>query len=60
MDCYTSDITRTAPTGNSGKFTKEGKGVYEVVLKMQDVRSPLLGLRIIAYGDLRLRRKRWL
>jgi Xaa-Pro dipeptidase len=34
-DCYSSDITRTMPVGNGGKFTEEAKKVYELVLKMQ-------------------------
>ncbi|KAF9236782.1 Creatinase/aminopeptidase [Melanogaster broomeanus] len=34
-ECYSSDITRTMPVGNGGKFTKEAKEVYELVLKMQ-------------------------
>ena len=32
-ECYAADITRTFPIG--GKFNKESRGVYEVVLKMQ-------------------------
>ncbi|KAI9570076.1 Creatinase/aminopeptidase [Boletus coccyginus] len=34
-DCYNSDITRTMPVGNGGKFTEEAKRVYELVLRMQ-------------------------
>ncbi|KAF8431696.1 Creatinase/aminopeptidase [Boletus edulis BED1] len=34
-DCYSSDITRTMPVGNGGKFTEEARKVYELVLKMQ-------------------------
>ncbi|KAG8215829.1 Creatinase/aminopeptidase [Butyriboletus roseoflavus] len=34
-DCYSSDITRTMPVGNGGKFTEEAKKVYELVLRMQ-------------------------
>ncbi|KAF8556697.1 Creatinase/aminopeptidase [Imleria badia] len=34
-DCYNSDITRTMPVGNGGKFTEEAKKVYELVLRMQ-------------------------
>ncbi|KAH0835707.1 Creatinase/aminopeptidase [Lanmaoa asiatica] len=34
-DCYSSDITRTMPIGNGGKFTEEAKKVYELVLRMQ-------------------------
>ncbi|WVQ95807.1 hypothetical protein IAU59_002906 [Kwoniella sp. CBS 9459] len=32
---YASDITRTIPVGNGGKFTKEAGEIYELVLKMQ-------------------------
>ena len=35
---YASDITRTIPIGNGGKYTEEGKTVYAIVLKMQKVR----------------------
>lgn len=31
---YASDVTRTLPIG--GKFTKEGKAIYDVVAQMQD------------------------
>ncbi|KIJ67305.1 hypothetical protein HYDPIDRAFT_165961 [Hydnomerulius pinastri MD-312] len=34
-DCYSADITRTMPVGNNGKFTKEAKEIYNLVLKMQ-------------------------
>jgi len=34
-DCYASDITRTIPVGNGGKFTPEAKEIYELVLEMQ-------------------------
>jgi len=34
-DCYASDITRTMPVGNSGKFTPEARAIYELVLEMQ-------------------------
>ncbi|KAG8932912.1 hypothetical protein FRC02_000339 [Tulasnella sp. 418] len=33
---YASDITRTTPIGNGGKFTKEAREIYELVLKMQN------------------------
>ncbi|EFI27842.1 prolidase [Coprinopsis cinerea okayama7 len=33
--CYASDITRTMPVGNGGKFTKEAGEIYELVLEMQ-------------------------
>ncbi|KAJ9100609.1 hypothetical protein QFC21_003653 [Naganishia friedmannii] len=32
---YASDVTRTIPVGNGGRYTDEGKQVYEIVLKMQ-------------------------
>ncbi|WRT69710.1 uncharacterized protein IL334_006700 [Kwoniella shivajii] len=32
---YASDITRTIPVGNGGRFTKEAGEVYELVLRMQ-------------------------
>lgn len=32
-DCYASDITRTFPIG--GKFTKESRAIYDIVLRMQ-------------------------
>jgi len=34
---YASDVTRTVPVGNGGKFTDEGKTIYSIVLKMQKV-----------------------
>lgn len=34
---YASDITRTMPVGNGGKFTPEAKAIYELVLEMQKV-----------------------
>ncbi|KAG8848877.1 hypothetical protein FRB96_001009 [Tulasnella sp. 330] len=33
---YASDITRTTPVGNGGKFTKEAREIYTLVLKMQN------------------------
>lgn len=36
-ECYASDITRTMPVGNGGKFTPEARAVYELVLEMQKV-----------------------
>lgn len=36
-NCYASDITRTMPVGNGGKFTPEAKNIYELVLEMQRV-----------------------
>ncbi|WVR08020.1 hypothetical protein IAU60_005064 [Kwoniella sp. DSM 27419] len=32
---YASDITRTIPVGNGGRFTKEGADIYDLVLRMQ-------------------------
>ncbi|TEB24938.1 Creatinase/aminopeptidase [Coprinellus micaceus] len=32
---YAADITRTMPVGNGGKFTKEAREIYELVLEMQ-------------------------
>jgi len=37
---YASDVTRTVPVGNGGKFTDEGKTIYSIVLKMQKVSRP--------------------
>jgi len=34
---YASDITRTMPVGNGGKFTPEARAIYELVLEMQMV-----------------------
>ncbi|PCH34763.1 hypothetical protein WOLCODRAFT_139563 [Wolfiporia cocos MD-104 SS10] len=34
-NCYASDITRTMPIGNGGKFTPEARAIYELVLEMQ-------------------------
>ena len=34
---YASDITRTIPIGNGGKFTEKAGQVYELVLRMQKV-----------------------
>ena len=39
---YASDVTRTVPVGNGGKFTSEGKTIYSIVLKMQKVRQWLM------------------
>lgn len=38
-DNYASDITRTMPIGNGGKFTEEARAIYELVLEMQKVCS---------------------
>jgi Xaa-Pro dipeptidase len=32
---YASDITRTIPVGNSGKYTEKAGQIYELVLRMQ-------------------------
>ncbi|GBE85793.1 Probable Xaa-Pro aminopeptidase [Sparassis crispa] len=34
-NCYASDITRTMPVGNGGKFTPEARAIYALVLEMQ-------------------------
>lgn len=34
---YASDITRTIPVGNGGKFTEKAGEIYELVLRMQKV-----------------------
>ncbi|KAI0933258.1 hypothetical protein AcV7_004776 [Taiwanofungus camphoratus] len=34
-NCHASDITRTMPIGNGGKFTPEARAIYELVLEMQ-------------------------
>ncbi|KAI0275799.1 Creatinase/aminopeptidase [Russula aff. rugulosa BPL654] len=34
-DNYASDITRTMPVGNGGKFTPKARAIYELVLEMQ-------------------------
>lgn len=34
---YASDITRTVPVGNGGKFTNEAGEIYDLVLRMQKV-----------------------
>ncbi|KAI5117694.1 hypothetical protein M0805_007763 [Coniferiporia weirii] len=40
--CYASDITRTMPVGNDGKFTPEARAIYELVLEMQKVSLEIL------------------
>lgn len=32
-------VTRTTPVGNGGRFTKEAREIYALVLKMQNVRA---------------------
>ncbi|KAH6903819.1 prolidase [Coprinopsis sp. MPI-PUGE-AT-0042] len=39
---YASDITRTMPVGNSGKFTPEAKAIYSLVLEMQNAAFKLI------------------
>lgn len=34
---YASDVTRTIPVGNGGKFTERAGKIYDIVLKMQKV-----------------------
>ncbi|SGY79591.1 BQ5605_C008g05172 [Microbotryum silenes-dioicae] len=34
-NCYAADVTRCIPIGNGGRFTKECKEIYELVLEMQ-------------------------
>ncbi|EJD00492.1 prolidase [Fomitiporia mediterranea MF3/22] len=41
-NCYASDITRTMPVGNGGKFTPEARAIYELVLEMQKVSLEIL------------------
>ncbi|KAF8227459.1 Creatinase/aminopeptidase [Tricholoma matsutake] len=41
-DCYASDITRTMPVGNGGKFTSEARAIYELVLEMQKASFDIL------------------
>lgn len=35
-DNYAADITRCIPIGNGGRFTKECREIYELVLEMQE------------------------
>jgi Xaa-Pro dipeptidase len=44
-NCYASDITRTMPVGNCGKFTSEARAIYDLVLDMQT-----LSMRILKPG----------
>ncbi|KZT30264.1 Creatinase/aminopeptidase [Neolentinus lepideus HHB14362 ss-1] len=41
-NCYASDITRTMPVGNCGKFTPEARAIYELVLEMQKLSMAVL------------------
>ncbi|BGP39001.1 hypothetical protein JCM10450v2_002957 [Rhodotorula kratochvilovae] len=34
-NCYAADVTRCIPIGNGGKFTKECREIYQLVLDMQ-------------------------
>lgn len=36
---YAGDVTRCIPIGNGGKFSKECREIYELVLEMQNVRT---------------------
>ncbi|GAA5894899.1 hypothetical protein JCM6882_008236 [Rhodosporidiobolus microsporus] len=39
---YAADVTRCIPLGNGGRFTKECKEIYEIVLAMQEAAFPLI------------------
>lgn len=53
-DCYSSDITRTMPVGNGGKFTSEARAIYDLVLEMQQ--ESLVMLRPgVHWDDVQLR-----
>jgi len=41
-NCYASDITRTMPIGNGGKFTTEARHIYDLVLEMQKASVEIL------------------
>jgi len=41
-NCYASDITRTMPVGNGGKFTPEARAIYDLVLEMQKLSMAIL------------------
>ncbi|KAF5338816.1 hypothetical protein D9758_012049 [Tetrapyrgos nigripes] len=41
-NCYASDITRTMPVGNGGKFTPEARAIYELVLEMQKLSMDMI------------------
>jgi len=43
---YASDITRTIPVGNGGKYTEKAGAIYELVLRMQKVTWSLLMVEI--------------
>ena len=43
---YASDITRTIPVGNGGKYTEKAGAIYELVLRMQKVSWSLLAFQI--------------
>ena len=55
-NCYASDITRTMPVGNGGKFTPEARAIYELVLEMQKVCSKRKWYAVLANGSLALLR----
>ena len=39
---YASDISRTLPIGNGGKFSPRAAEIYDLVLRMQEVRLGIL------------------
>ena len=41
-NCYASDITRTMPVGNGGKFNPEARDIYNLVLETQKVPTALI------------------
>lgn len=46
---YASDVTRTIPVGNGGKYTSRGKEIYELVLRMQKETEDMV--RVGAHWD---------
>jgi Xaa-Pro dipeptidase len=50
-NCYASDITRTMPVGNGGKFTPEARAIYELVLEMQKVCCIISYAHPISYSN---------
>lgn len=54
---YASDITRTIPIGNGGKYTERAGQIYELVLRMQKVSDASLapdGERSSRYRNARI------
>lgn len=43
---YASDITRTIPVGNGGKYTEKAGHIYELVLRMQKVSQAVHDIRV--------------